>query len=160
MKIKILLLYALLFSSKSIACGFAPGYELPRLSSIYETDKVPVKPVVSVISIHRGSDDGNGGSCSDAGIIVLRFEDDNSINETAYRFKVFDSSFFSEIFPSDAVTYTSLERNKREMYFAWFDLGQSRPEKLDFKLQIVAVSASGKESEPELVVVSESSKNG
>ncbi|WP_218398525.1 hypothetical protein [Alteromonas lipotrueae] len=123
-------------------------------------DEIPTKPIVSVVSVNRGSDDGNGGSCSDAGIIVLRFEDDNSINKTSYRFKVLDSNFFSDVFPSEAVTFAPLKRNKREMYFVWFDLAESSPEKLDFKLQIVAVSASGQESEPELVVVSENGENG
>lgn len=155
MKISIILLFTFVLSSKSFACSFAPGYQFFKSTSTYLGDSIPVKPIVSVVSIQRGFDDGHGGSCSDAGIITLKFEDSNSIYKTAYRFSVVDSELFSGVFPEEAVTFAYPERNKREMYFVWFDLGETRPEKLSFKLEVTAVSASGHESTPVLVAISE-----
>ncbi|TAP41294.1 hypothetical protein [Alteromonas sp. KUL49] len=155
MQIKFLLFCTLFFCGHACACSFAPGYDFVRPSSVQNGNVIPLKPIVSVVSVHRGTDDGNGGSCSDAGMIVIKFEESNSPNKTAYRFKVLDSEFFSEVLPKEEVTYTSYNRSKREMYFVWFDLGESRPETIGFTLELTAVSASGKESEPVVVIVSE-----
>ena len=104
--------------------------------------------------VQRGVDDGNGGSCSDAGTIVVQFKDANPVHKTEYRFKVLDNELFSDIFPDEPIAFTGFYRNNREMFFVWFDLGKTRTEKLDFSLEVTAVSLSGEESEPSKVVVS------
>lgn len=48
-----------------------------------------------------------------------------------------------------------LERERSEMYFVWFDLGETQGKEMDFTLEIIAVSPSGKESEPFQLVVHE-----
>lgn len=150
-----LLLILISIFSPAIACSFAPGYEPLRVSSAYQSNFVPDKPYALITSVRRGYDDGNGGSCSDAGILTIKIDDSNPANRTAYKFKVLDNEAFSSIFPSEPVMIAPLERESSEMYFVWFDLGETQGKEMDFTLEIIAVSPSGEESEPFQLVVHE-----
>ena len=147
MKHLLLIFLSYFLSNQSWACSFIPGYAEPRISSVNTVNAAPYKPLVSISSIVRGRDDGNHGSCSDAGMIVLKFEDENSPSKTAYKLKVTDSDLFSDIFPSYPITFSSDGMRNREMFFVWYDLGKTKNKALVFTLEVIAVSHSGKESE-------------
>jgi len=100
MKKFFLLLSLISIFTPAIACSFAPGYEPLRVSSAYQSKFVPDKPYALISSVRRGFDDGNGGSCSDAGILTVKIDDSNPAHKTAYKFKVLDNELFSSIFPS------------------------------------------------------------
>ena len=155
MKKIFLLLSFISILNPAIACSFAPGYEPLRVSSAYQSNFVPDKPHALVTSVRRGYDDGNGGSCSDAGILTIKIDDSNPSNKTAYKFKVLDNEVFSSIFPTEPVMISPLERESEEMFFVWFDLGETQGKEMRFTLEIVAVSPTGAESEPFQLVVNE-----
>ncbi|MCW8108482.1 hypothetical protein OPS25_08240 [Alteromonas ponticola] len=153
-----LALFLLVFSNQSLACSLALGYEPFRTSPTYLSGKQPEAPVASVTSIQRGFDDGNGGSCSDAGIITIKVDGANSIGTTGYKFRVKNDDVFANIFPSEPVKISSYRAKDRELSFAWYDLGSTQNQTIDFVVQIVAVSHSGVESEPFDLLVSELGK--
>ena len=158
MKKFFLLLSLISIFNPAIACSFVPGYEPLRVTSAYQSNFVPDKPYALISSVRRGLDDGNGGSCSDAGILTIKIDDSNPTHKTAYKFKVLDNELFSSIFPSEPVMISPLEIKTGEMFFVWFDLGETKGKKMNFTLEIVAVAPSGTESEPFELAVNEASR--
>jgi len=51
-----------------------------------------------------------------------------------------------------------LERKSGEMFFVWFDLGETKGKEMNFTLEIVAIAPSGTESEPFQLTVNEASR--
>ncbi len=69
---RFLLLLLNILAFEVTACSFAPAFD-DFVISENSSDEV-TKPTFKVDSIHRGTDDGNHGSCSDAGFINLKLE--------------------------------------------------------------------------------------
>jgi hypothetical protein len=147
---KILLFITLVLShSTAIACSFAPGYDEFLPSPLYKKKNHPLAiPKASVESIKRGYDDGNGGSCSDAGIIKIKFENENPIRATGYKLKIISGTFESHVIPDYEVMPSRYNPSENSMFFVWLDGSYNNQEKIDFVLQIIAVSPEGDESEP------------
>ena len=158
MKLLTVLLFVFFFTSNANACSFNQGYEPFRTSSSYQSASIPKKTNASVISIERGFDDGNGGSCSDAGIIRVKIHDENPINRTGYKFRVVDNELFSNLFPSEPVIASALNRSENEFVFVWYDLGETHNQEMKFTLEITAVSYFGNESEPFQLLIQQASK--
>ncbi|MCG7561494.1 hypothetical protein [Pseudoalteromonas sp. McH1-42] len=103
--------------------------------------------------IKRGYDDGNGGSCSEDGYIKIRFGNENPIETTGYRLKVVSGTFDSHGVPDFEVMPRHHNFDENSLYIRWYDGGDKVKEKIDFVLQIIAVSPEGKESEPYLLAI-------
>lgn len=158
MKLLTVLLCVLFCTSYAEACSINQGYEPFRMSSSYQSASIPKKTNASVISIERGFDDGNGGSCSDAGIVRVKIHDENPINRTGYKFRVVDNDLFSNVFPSETVIASALNRSENEFVFVWYDLGETHNKEMKFTLEITAVSYFGNESEPFQLLIQQASK--
>lgn len=131
----------------AFACSFARGYE-EFLYIPTEEGGAPNKPKPSVVSIKRGFNDGNFASCSDAGILVISFNEDNPRQNTGYVFELVDGSFDDRVFPDTIVSVASDREAKNEVMFVWLDGSRNYQEAIDVKVKIKAISITGVESEP------------
>lgn len=147
---KTLLLITLFLSyTTANACSFAPGYDEFLPNPLYKGKSHPLAiPYASVESIKRGYDDGNRGSCSDAGIITIKFKNENPAKVTGYKLKIVSGTFENHVIPDYEVTPSRYNINENSMSFVWLDGSYNNQEQIDFVLQIIAVSPEGGESEP------------
>lgn len=133
----------------SYACSFSEGYTsfyaAPQLTL---RSKPPEKPNLEVSYIKRGFDDGDGGSCSDAGIIILRVLDDNPKFATGYKFEVVDGSFEDSLFPESFITQPTRPLVHGDFMFVWFDGPRNIQESIDLRVKATAMNLQGIESEP------------
>jgi hypothetical protein len=109
---RILLLVISLLAFKSEACSFAPAFDDFVISQ--STLVVASKPNFSVASIHRGTDDGNHGSCSDAGFIELKLGVTPS-NEQGYVFKIVEGNFEDQLFNESPVVPSKFMDDKNSI---------------------------------------------
>lgn len=141
----ILVLLSSVFAVQTtLACRFAPGYRTFELSStrLPSTGPTPSAPVVSVLSLKRGSDDGNFASCSDAGILTIAIEDGDTAKNLGFLFEVESGSFPDKVLPDDIVSPIRLENGSWGFYFVWLDLpqGKSSTAPIDVRISVRAVS--------------------
>ena len=148
MKKIILVLLLLVTCLDAGACSFARGFEefIPKPSR-KPNDRTPNAPVAKIVEIKRGFDDGNGGSCSDAGVISIQFEKINPVDSTGYKFKITSGIFNSHVFPSGSVMPSHFGQDNT-MFFVWLDGSKNYQEPIDFTLEIIAVFANENESQP------------
>ncbi len=131
------------------ACSFAPGYQDFLVMPAYENSgKAPNIPKVEVSEIIRGHSDGNFASCSDAGIIRLRFTDGNPYHKTGYSFKIIEGTFEDKVFPDGYVMPPASLKSENEVMFVWLDGSKNYQEPIDIKVEIRAMSYRGIESKP------------
>jgi len=137
---------ALFFTQVTWSCSFGSRFNSFLKDPSYRSDKKPSAPIFEVKYIKRGYDDGNGGSCSDAGMITLApKENPNKFGVTvAYTFKLVEGEFDDSIFPREPV----FSRNGKNFTFIWFDGSKVHQEPINIKIEIRAISPSGVESEP------------
>ena len=130
------------------ACSFARGFEdfIPKPSRNPD-DRAPSTPVAKVVEIKRGFNDGNGGSCSDAGIISIQFDEVNPVEKTGYKFRISKGSFNSRVIPTGPVMPTHFGEGN-SMFFVWLDGSNNYQEPINFTLEIVAVFDNDRESKP------------
>jgi hypothetical protein len=133
-----------LAAQPAFACNLGPGYEAfgagPTL--LRPTMTLAPAPDVTVETIERGYDDGDGGSCSDAGILVLTVPSD----ALGYRFELVAGSL-DDVFPDGYVR----TRERGRLRFVWLDGGHDWQESIDVLLKITTLSATGAVSEPTLL---------
>jgi hypothetical protein len=131
----------------AFACSVGPGYEafrvVPKL--LRPTMTLAPAPDVAVETIERGYDDGDGGSCSDAGVLVLTAPSD----ALGYRLELVAGSLDDDVFPDGYVR----TRERGRLRFVWLDGEQDWQESIDVLLKITTLSASGVVSEPTLLRV-------
>jgi len=131
----------LAFPITSYACSFVPGYEEFLVMPVYgDSGKSPNKPIAEVVSIKRGYNDGNGASCSDAGIIKIGFKDSNPYHKTGYSFTIIEGSLEDKVFPDGYVRPPNSLDSKNEVMFVWFDGSNNYQEAIDIKVEIRALS--------------------
>jgi len=137
---------ALFFTQVTWGCSFGPRFNSFLEDPSYRSDKKPSAPIFEVKGIKRGYDDGNGGSCSDAGMITLSpLEDPDKFGVTvAYTFKLVEGEFEDSLFPQEPVS----SRIGTSFTFIWFDGSNEHQEPINFKIEIRGVSPSGVKSEP------------
>tara|TARA_R110002060_G_scaffold77663_1_gene89413 strand:+ start:419 stop:907 length:489 start_codon:yes stop_codon:yes gene_type:complete len=144
-------------SFNAISCSIAPGYQEFFPKPYYRNKNItPSLPVAKVVSITRGHNDGNGGSCSDAGIIKIQFDKVNPVANTGYKLKIVKGKFEESVIPTKEImpsTFTSIDNS---MFFVWLDGGDNTQSPIDFTLEIVAISPEGLESEPFYLQISDS----
>lgn len=138
----------ILLNTNALACSFAPSLISFEQSS--EQNIEPIKPSFKVLNISRGEDDGNHGSCSDAGHIALQLESLPKV-EQGYRFEIIEGEFEDNLFLDIPVVPSSYVEDKRNYYFTWFDGSSNEQEPFDITVKVIAVSKSGKESEAQLL---------
>ncbi|WP_105168164.1 hypothetical protein [Pseudoalteromonas sp. T1lg23B] len=148
---RILVLILSLITFDALACSMMPTSKYFEVTGKGTTE--PVKPVFEVDGVHRGTDDGNHGSCSDAGSIVLKLKNVPTI-EQGYIFELIEGTFEDTLFSDKAITLADFLEEKDKYYFVWFDGNSEEQEVFDIKIKITAVSESGIKSEPQYLNVS------
>jgi hypothetical protein len=133
-----------LLGEPAFACTFAPGYQAFRVAPVLRPTLVPATaPTVTVESIERGYDDGDGGSCSDAGILVLKVPSDS----VGYHFEVVAGGFDDVVFPQGYVRTVEPGR----LRFVWLDGDHDWQESVDVLLRVTTISSDGVPSEPQVL---------
>jgi len=112
----------------------------------------PIKPTFVVNHIGRGEDDGNHGSCSDAGMISLKLNEKPPLKQ-GYIFEIVEGEFEDSLFDGTPVIINDLIENKSTYSFIWFDGNSDEQEPINIKVKIIAVSNSGHKSTPQYVVI-------
>lgn len=137
------------------ACSFAPGYTAARPSLEWSTPRGPrpPKPAARVVSLKRGFDDGNGGSCSDAGVLTIGVTPDE--DTSGYLLKLVKGRFPDQVtFPD---YYISPIRIKGGVgfRFVWLDWAPEvpTPKPIDLEISITQISNRGRLSRPTILHV-------
>lgn len=145
-----LVIFAWLFSSLTWACSFV---QMTEDFKIIEGDgEAPESPNFEVSSIHRGSDDGNYASCSDAGILTLKLLS-KSMPNVGYLFSIEKGKYDVGLFPDEPIVTSKQFFLSGEYNFIWLDGNSNEQEPIDIVVRIVAVSESGKKSEPTFLTI-------
>jgi hypothetical protein len=146
------------FSIKSLACDFPLGYESVVPTPILggPVGEAPGPPNISVAELKRGFDDGNGASCSDAGILRLRVSRTESESIAGYLFRLEEGYFPEATLPDGYVMPVLLIEGGRGFQFVWLDLprGQKTIKPMDATISVRQISSGGYLSEPVLLHVS------
>jgi len=134
------------FAEAAFGCSFGPTFNSFIEDPSYRSERKPSSPVFKIKGIKRGYEDGNGGSCSDAGIITLvPTEIPNKVGATAaYTFKLVKGGFEDTIFPEEPIS----SRVGNDFIFVWFDGSSEHQEPIDIEIEIRAVNPKGIKSEP------------
>ena len=144
MRIPAVLLLCALSARPALACSFAPGYQSFRVAPVLRPTLVPAPaPEVVVESIERGYDDGDGASCSDAGILVLRVPSD----ALGYHFEIVAGGFDDVVFPDGYVR--TVERGR--LRFVWLDGELDWQESIEVLVRVTTLSSDGVPSEPQVL---------
>jgi hypothetical protein len=148
---KLLIVFLVFISSPVIAGSFRPMLEEFQITT--EEGAVAIKPDFIVASIHRGFDDGNSTSTSDAGIITFQL---GTIppQKQGYIFEIVEGEFEDRLFYEAPVTPTRFVKNKGSFTFIWLDGDSDEQEAFKIRVKIVGVSKSGTLSEPQFLEVS------
>lgn len=148
--IKVIAVILSLLSFNVLGCSFNRNFVDFVVSQ--EKHVEASKPNFEVASIHRGTDDGNGASCSDAGIINLKIKDD-SLQNQGYIFEIVQGVFEGNPFRKEAIFPDKLWHNKKLYRFIWFDGNSVEQEPFNIMVKIVSVSISGHKSEPQFLEI-------
>ena len=147
---RVLVLILSLFSFETLACSMMPTSKYFEVTGQGTTE--PVTPAFELDRVQRGTDDGNHGSCSDAGTIILKLKNMPNI-EQGYIFELVDSTFEDILFSNKAITLADFLVDKDKYYFVWFDGNSEEQEAFDITIKITAVSRSGVKSDPQYLKV-------
>ena len=128
------------------ACSFAPGYRTFELSGtqLPGSGSPPTTPSLSVVSIVRGTDDGDYASCSDAGILFVSIDDPEAAQDLGFLFELEHGSFPDAVLPEEIVAPVELADGSFGFFFVWLDLpaGSSDVEPIDVRVSVRAVSST------------------
>jgi len=147
---RILLLLLNLVVFNAAACSFMPMLDDFIVSG--NSSNEAIVPTFIVESIHRGTDDGNHGSCSDAGFINLKLDTLPS-HDQGYIFKIVEGEFEDQLFHESPVVPSEFIDNKKLYRFLWFDGNNQEQEPINITVEIIAVTSSGQQSEPQLLII-------
>jgi hypothetical protein len=144
-------------SPASLACSFGAGYTVaqpPNWQYRREGGKEPLPPSITILTLKRGFDDGNAGSCSDAGVLELEIRGFDSKEVWGLRFELVSGAFPDFVIPIEYVL-PICEDERRIFRFAWLDLprGQTHASLVDARIAVRQISYDGLESEPAYVNV-------
>ena len=146
----------------ALACSFGPRFELfqHRPSLATDTNVLVEKPSMKIISIERGSDDGNFASCSDAGVITIQLstKDVARLPYTGYVFTLIKGELEEEqpIFPDYAIQpiqkIPGIYKNDK-ISFVWLDGSSNIQESINLKISVTAINARSVESKPQIISI-------
>tara|TARA_B100000929_G_C15297931_1_gene349308 strand:- start:110 stop:598 length:489 start_codon:yes stop_codon:yes gene_type:complete len=135
---------------KASACSLAPMLNQFDIQP-NEIAEQASKPSFTVSGIHRGTDDGNHGSCSDAGVITLKLQ--KAYPNQGYIFEIVDGEFEDLLFNNFPVTPSEFVEDKSIFSFIWFDGSSIEQEPFSIKVKIIAVSRTGNKSTPQYLTI-------
>ena len=145
------------FSNIANACSFLPGYNVGEPFSDVKIPKgvIPKPPVISKFTITRGYDDGNGGSCSDAGILRIVLGKSEGVYIQSYEIRVASGSLPEHLIPEFFITPIRFASGEQGFDFYWLDMPQGSTELkvIDAVLEIRQLTYGGRLSEPSYVRV-------
>ena len=134
------------------ACSFRQGFALFELSSTKTplSGKPPAAPEVSFVKVKRGYDDGDGGSCSDAGILTIGLVESEAKRGVGYSLEVISGAIDDEEFFGNAY-FSPIGHMEGGLgfYFVWLDGGGA----IDAVIEIRSVSATGVVGDATRIVV-------
>ncbi|WP_143731037.1 hypothetical protein [Microbulbifer sp. GL-2] len=139
----------LAFSSPVFSCSFAPMTQEFEITG--EEAEAPERPNFELKSIKRGFYDGNGGSCSDAGMITLKNISKNS-RDVGYKFSIVEGAFEDTIFGDNPIVPSNFVEES-EFTFIWFDGHTDEQEPFEITIEITPVSKSGSTGESARLIV-------
>lgn len=148
---KLLIVFLIFISSPVIAGSFRPMLENFQVTT--EEGVLAIRPDFFVEYIHRGFDDGNATSTSDAGIITFRLATIPP-QKQGYIFEIVEGEFEDRLFYEAPVTPSRFAKNKGSFTFIWLDGNSYEQEAFKIKVKVVGVSKSGALSEPQFLEVS------
>jgi hypothetical protein len=152
--VRILLAVAIAITAiPALACSFAPGYKVfqPRPSLRAESVLAPA-PKVTVDKITRGHKGDAAGTCSDAGILVLKVPS----NALGYSFEIVEGAFDDVVFPEGFVQPTEAGL----LRFVWLDGNTNVQEPIKVVVKVTTMSVDGKWSEPSLLRIEDPGRGG
>lgn len=140
------------------ACSFAPGFEVAQdsFTNVSVIDERLRPPEVQLGFLQRGFDDGQGGSCSDAGILRVELLDAKADSNDSFLFEITDGSLPESLIPDVALKPVEMSEGKHGFFFVWLDLpwGQSSVEPIEATLAVHRVSEYGAMSVPRYLRIS------
>lgn len=138
-------LVGLLLLQSAWACSFGPGYTIFRFNpnATPMSGERPGAPEIELKFIHRGFNDGDFASCSDAGIISFAVPANEPRGTVGYSFRVQKGSIEDGIFPLEVVTPVELNDGSLGFFFVWLDARKP----IDAEIEVRLVSESGLEGE-------------
>jgi hypothetical protein len=132
--------------ASSYGCSLMRGYARFELGPVLRPSNVLLPaPAVSVVSIERGYNDGDSGSCADAGILVLKVPS----NAYGYRFELVEGAFDDVVFPD----YFVRPIGGGELRFVWLDGRRNYQEPIKVVVRVTAISSTGAVSEPSVLPI-------
>ena len=138
---------ALIPADPTFACSFKLGYAPFELDNtrLPMTGKAPPDPTVLVKSIKRGFDDGNSGSCSDAGILTLEVDETGLDQRVGYHIEWKSGNFPAALLPDEIVAPIRLPEGGFGFYFVWGDFSElgHGEQPIDAELTVRSVSETG-----------------
>ena len=150
LRIQILFLSSV-FSVNVFACSFMQM--LQPFEVVDGSGAAPDNPSFSVKKVHRGKDDGNFASCSDAGIITLKLDPEQNAG-MGYIFEIVEGEFEDQLFTGEPITATEHYAKDGLYKFLWLDGSSDEQEPINIVVKIQAVSKTGEKSSPQLLNVS------
>ena len=145
-----------LVSPASFACSFGAGYTIaqPPVTSHRGEGGPPSAPTINLVSLKRGFDDGNGGSCSDAGVLELEVGGFDPSETWGLRLELVEGGFPESVFPEEYVLPIQ-ENGRYTLRFVWLDLphGQRQTSPIGATIAVWQISGNGLESEPTFIEV-------
>jgi len=146
------------FSAEAPACSFPPGFQsvVPTPILGEPVGEIPEPPKISVAELKRGFDDGNGASCSDAGVLTLRVSRTEGESIAGFLFKLESGDFPGCTLPDGYVMPVLLIGGGRGFQFVWLDLpwGSHTLKPIDATISVRQLSFGGHLSEPVLLHIS------
>ncbi len=117
-------LFLLALSGTASACSFPPGFDSFRLDSteLPFSGDAPPPAEISVRSVLRGTDGGDGGSCTDAGQLILEVSESTEAEQLGYIFEFEAGGFPSLSAPESYLVPVTLEDETIGFRFIWLDL--------------------------------------
>ena len=147
-------IFITLFLTETLmACSFGPMFNSFIENPSYRSEIKPSTPIFEIKGIKRGYEDGNGGSCSDAGMISLAPKEiANKVGATvAYVFKLIEGDFEDDLFPQNPI----FSNTGGNFTFIWLDGSNEHQEPIDIKIEIRAVNPKGIRSEPQYLHITD-----
>ena len=143
-------------TAPAFACSFAgQGYTaaIPGFGWSIPKGARPPKPIAKVVSPKRGYDDGNGGSCSDAGVLTIGVKP--GPETTGYLLKLVKGKFPDEVEFPDYYIWPIHIKSGWGFVFVWLDWSyQTESAKpINVEIGVSQINVNGRVSKPTILHV-------
>lgn len=137
------------------ACSFRPGYAVapPAFGWTAPKGPRPPEPIASVVSLKRGYDDGNRGSCSDAGILTIGVKPGQDTK--GYLLKLIKGKFPDQVEFPDYYIWPIHIKGGLGFFFVWLDWSyrtkSAKP--INVLISVTQINWNGRLSKPRILHV-------